>query len=190
MEGDRLPDLSDEELVGRIVRGEDRDRCAEVLVERRQPMLRRSIRRRVRNDDDADDLCQLTWARAYRSLASFDAGKSTFPTWLCTIGLRLAQNLARNRGREAEALDEYANELCTTCDGPEEEYRRKALKHELWTYIHRLPFRQRSPLVRHYIDGRTYAEMSRTFGESKRKLSYHAHAGLAALRRMWTEGET
>lgn len=59
------------------------------LVERHQRRVFGFIRNLVRHGPDAEDLVQDVFVAAFRKLASFDAKRSQFSTWLLTI--------ARNR---------------------------------------------------------------------------------------------
>ena len=56
---------------------------------------------------DAEDLTQETFMRAFRSLATFDADKAAFSTWLGTI----ARNVARKQWQRRRPAQEIDDEL-------------------------------------------------------------------------------
>lgn len=56
----------------------------------------------IRNEDDALDVCQDTFLRAWRGLARFD-GKQAFGAWLRRIATNAAIDLCRARRRRPEA---------------------------------------------------------------------------------------
>jgi RNA polymerase sigma-70 factor (ECF subfamily) len=81
-------------LVERFQRGDQRA-FDEIVVRHRRDVYR--IARRVAGShEDADDVTQETFFRAYRSLAAF-RGESALKTWLFRIALNLAINLGRSR---------------------------------------------------------------------------------------------
>jgi RNA polymerase sigma-70 factor (ECF subfamily) len=96
--------LPDEELI-RLVRSGETDAFAE-FVRRTQRPAYRLARRITRNHEDADDVLQESYAKAYRALDRFEAGRA-FGPWFFTIVARTALSLLR-RGklRAAESLDD------------------------------------------------------------------------------------
>ena len=57
----------------------------------------------VKNRDDASDLCQETFFKAYKSIRSFK-GKSKFSTWLFRIGYFHSLNYLKRRKKQVEIL--------------------------------------------------------------------------------------
>ena len=55
----------------------------------------------VRNQEDAEDLTQEVFFRAYRSLAQFE-GRSSLKTWLYRIATNVSQNEIRRRSRRPQ----------------------------------------------------------------------------------------
>ena len=55
--------------------------------------------RLVKNKDDASDLCQETFFKAYRSIGSFK-GKSKFSTWIFRIGYNLSMTFLKRQKRQ------------------------------------------------------------------------------------------
>jgi RNA polymerase sigma-70 factor, ECF subfamily len=78
----------------------------EALMRRYHAALARMLRAIVRNPEDAEDLLQETFLRAYRYLHRFDRSRP-FGPWLMCIGANLARNhLRRQRGRQEVSLEE------------------------------------------------------------------------------------
>ncbi len=82
-------------------------------VEAFEPLVRLNAPRVVRlayhflgDWEEARDLAQETFARAYLHLARYDAGHP-FGTWLCTITARLATDRLRRRRLARRTLGEY-----------------------------------------------------------------------------------
>ena len=81
-------------LVARIVAGEHG--LYGVLVERYERRLFWSCRRMLGDPDDAEDVVQETFVRAYRHLADYDPQRR-FYTWLYAIARNRCLNLLRRR---------------------------------------------------------------------------------------------
>ncbi|MGE5174887.1 MAG: RNA polymerase sigma factor [Hyphomicrobiales bacterium] len=96
--------LSDGELV-RLVRGGETDAFAE-LVRRTQRAGYRLARRITRNHEDADDVLQDSYVKAYHALDRFTT-HLPFGPWFLTIVSRTALTKIRDgRRRAAEPLDD------------------------------------------------------------------------------------
>ncbi len=95
----------EQEAIRRVLDGE-RDAYA-FLVERYSGPLYRYLVRMVDRPDDAEDLLQEAFLRAYLALASYDPAYR-FSTWLFRIATNLALNRIRAAGRvvSLEALRE------------------------------------------------------------------------------------
>lgn len=78
------------------------------LVARHQQALRGFLRRYVGHWADADDLAQEAFVTAWSRLSRFE-GRSSFRTWICGIGYRIARDAKRAHGRaqirDADWLD-------------------------------------------------------------------------------------
>lgn len=104
--------FSDDEVVERV-RGGD-TALYEVLMRRYNQRLFRIARAILRDDDEAEDVVQDAYLRAYASLYQF-AGKAKFSTWLAKITVHEAssrlrqrkrlQDLAVNRNREPQRME-------------------------------------------------------------------------------------
>ncbi|MGA2990377.1 MAG: sigma-70 family RNA polymerase sigma factor [Candidatus Korobacteraceae bacterium] len=91
----RQQSLSDEEVVAQVLAG-NAD-MFEVLMRRYNQRLYRVARAILRNDDEAEDVMQDAYVRAYEHLDQF-AGRAKFSTWLTRIAVHEA--LARqHRGK-------------------------------------------------------------------------------------------
>src|ERR1043166_6508032 len=77
-----------------------------VLVDRHSRSVFRLAYRMTGNQQDAEDVVQETFMRAYRQLHRWEAG-SSFSTWLYRIAANYSLDLVRARKRHAEtAIDE------------------------------------------------------------------------------------
>jgi RNA polymerase sigma factor (sigma-70 family) len=75
-----------------------RDKAFERMLDQYQKPIYFYIRRMVLDHDDADDVCQNTFIKAWKGLDQF-RGDSKVSTWLYRIALHRALNVKRNQGR-------------------------------------------------------------------------------------------
>ncbi|MFB3817371.1 MAG: sigma-70 family RNA polymerase sigma factor [Candidatus Methylomirabilales bacterium] len=166
MEGLEGPE-DDRQLVERAARG-DREAFG-VLVERHQHRAFNLAYRLVRNREDALDVAQEAFARAYASLGSFK-GQASFTTWLHRIVVNQAIDWLR-RGRRTEAAyddqrpaPEDAAADPAAPDDPASLLQHKQVQALLAEGLDRLPPAHRAVLVLREVEGMSYDEIGRAVG--------------------------
>jgi RNA polymerase sigma-70 factor (ECF subfamily) len=92
----------DEDLVRRAKRSDGK--AFGDLVLRYQDKIYRLARRMTETDEDAEDVLQEAFVKAYKSLPKFE-GKSKFSTWLYRITVNLALMKLRKKKIDAVSLD-------------------------------------------------------------------------------------
>jgi RNA polymerase sigma-70 factor (ECF subfamily) len=93
----------DESLVG-LARKGDLDAFG-VLTKRYQNKIYRLARRMTETDEDAEDVLQEAFVKAFRSLSGFK-GRSKFSTWLYRITVNLALMKLRRKKLDSVSLNE------------------------------------------------------------------------------------
>lgn len=144
----------------------DTDAFAEI-VDRYQGMVNSVVGRALRNPDDAADVAQEVFVRAYRSLHTFRAD-AKFSTWLYRIALntalRHAGQCARERRLRVEQDPEMPDLLSTLptdpAEGPEEQAWQRISHERLHKAVHALPDKQRAVIVLHYFEGKSCEEIA------------------------------
>lgn len=154
--------MDDEELVLKAKQG---DLAAfEELIRHHQQGLFLFIYRIVNNSDDAEELAQEAWVRAYKSLKGFK-GKSGFKTWLYRIGMNLALNF-RTRTKPIEELSEFLPAPDTY--QPEETFRQKQREEIVKEALLRLSVDQRTAIVLSLYERMSYKEIAEVMRRSVR----------------------
>jgi RNA polymerase sigma factor (sigma-70 family) len=92
----------DEEIINRILKGDQS--VFALLVERYQNYVFTLILRFTDNREDAEELAQDVFVKAYRSLADF-RGDSKFSTWLFTIARTTCLSFLRKKKLDTLSLD-------------------------------------------------------------------------------------
>ena len=139
---------TDSELVAASLAG-NRDAFG-LLVERHQRHVYQLCYRFVGNHEDASDLAQDVFIRAFRSLKTFK-GDAALGTWLYRIAVNVSLNKVSVKSSKAEPLDVLlrTNDLRVVADA--ESASDAVLRHEragqVRAAIARLPKKQRATLI-------------------------------------------
>lgn len=94
----------DNELIKGTLRGDDR--CFALLVDRYKDMVMAVAMRVVKNREDAEDLTQDVFIKAYTSLGKFK-GESKFSTWLFRIAYNEALGLCRSSHPDTVPVEDW-----------------------------------------------------------------------------------
>lgn len=157
---------SDAELVGAVLKGDQTS--YRVIVDRYQGRVYAVIYGMVRNQEDARDLTQETFVRAYQNLSRFRV-ESGFYTWLYRIAMNTTiDHLRRQKKRAHEAFEDGVATRETGgvmsdgvhMDGPGKSLERKRLHARLLSALDELPEDQRQVIVLREVDGLSYKEIS------------------------------
>lgn len=170
----KMGESQDQDILDGFKTTQGQNMAFNLLVNRYQERLYWHIRRMVVDHDDADDLVQNTFIKAFKGLANF-RGDSQLYTWL----YRIATNecitfLKKKRTKFFVPIVDVENELSQSLeadalmDGNEIEMR-------LQKAILKLPEKQRLVFNMKYFDEMKYEAMSEVLGTSvgALKASYH-----------------
>jgi RNA polymerase sigma-70 factor (ECF subfamily) len=175
----------DDALVRRC-RKDDHDAFAE-LVERYKHKVYWLVRRMI-GLEEAEDLTQEVFLRAYRALPGFRP-EGTFHTWLYKIARNLCISELRKRGRRGEqvSLDETGEEkvhwlLPDSLDDAEEQIQAKELSSAIRNLVDELPEHYRTVLTLFYLDQLRYEEIAEVVDMPLGTVKTHLHRARLRLR--------
>lgn len=165
--------LDDNELMQMLREPRTQREGFAVLVNQYSQPLYWKIRRIVLSHDDANDVLQNTFVKAWSNLAQF-RGKSSLSTWLFRIAINEALDFVRRQKAASKvSADEEPGVAARLMgdpyfDGDEAQAR-------LQEAIARLPEVQRTVFTLKYFDEMKYSEMSKVLdtSEGALKASYH-----------------
>lgn len=174
---------TDEELVDAARNGDDRS--FEELVRRTYTDLYNLARRLVSDPDDATDVVQDAYLRAFRSIRKF-RGDAKFSTWMHRITANCAAtHLGRRRRHRHDALDEEVTVIDTRPDNdPEARADAALLRVRLEEAIADLPPKLRAVVVLRDLYDFDHASIARELGISESAAKVRLHR---ARRRLRTE---
>jgi RNA polymerase sigma-70 factor (ECF subfamily) len=162
-------DVSDQELVARCQAGDQQ--AFDTLVLRHQQRALNVAYQLLRNQEDAMEVAQDAFVRAYRSIHDF-RGDAAFTTWLHQIVVNLARNKHRwwtRRGREKTmSLDQpletsngpVETQIASTAPAPDEQALQREFLGRLDGCMGRLPRKYREVLVLRNVEELSYEEIA------------------------------
>jgi RNA polymerase sigma factor (sigma-70 family) len=170
----------------------DQDRQLSETIEREQVRLRNFIRRRVDDENDAEDILQDVFSElveAYRLMQPIEQ----VGAWL----FRVARNRIIDRFRKSTTKPETLREVAVAEDGellmledllpspdagPEAAYARTVLLEELTDALEELPQEQREVFIAHEIEGHSFKELAAETSLSVNTLLSRKHYAVIHLR--------
>jgi RNA polymerase sigma-70 factor (ECF subfamily) len=146
-------------------------------IHRHEAEIMRFILRATGDRDDALDLFQETWLRAYRSYRLLDSAEGLRP-WLFRIASNLCLNRKRDRGRRARVISDI--EFSEENAGGVSAIQDSAL--HLKSMLDRLPNKQRQAVVMRKLGGLEYSEIASALGCSEEAARAGVYLALKKLK--------
>ena len=138
-------------------------RAFEALAEPCEKMVWGVCWKMMQNRQDAEDAAQTTMLKAWEKIGTF-TGNAAFSTWLYRIAVTTCMDALRRRNvRDAasvDALSESGFDIPSPDPLPPEQLEQKERKERLLSALALLADEQRLPLLRFYMDGKSYEEIA------------------------------
>jgi RNA polymerase sigma-70 factor, ECF subfamily len=188
----RQTPLQDAEIISAALAGSS-DAFAE-LQRLYSRQLFSTIFRITRNREDAEDVLQDTFLRAYLSLRHFQ-GRSSVYSWLTRIAINSALMLLRKRRSHPEVCIDISSEPENDvahlepkdpCLNPEQICDQRQRCANIHRAIERLRASLREPLKTRIAHGSSLEEMARTMGTTKAAVKARLHRARTRLDATWT----
>ncbi|HEY6547306.1 MAG TPA: sigma-70 family RNA polymerase sigma factor [Vicinamibacteria bacterium] len=183
---------TDEELVASSLAGDPS--AFDLLVLRWDRKIQGAIYRLMGSEEEARDLCQEAFLKAYRGLGGFK-GEAKFSSWLYQIALNLCRDrMRRRRGRVMVSLDALEadaqgqilrDEGASTQDLVEA----RDMQQRVRAAVMALPDDQREVIVLKEYEGLTFQEIAEVLGLPVSTVKTRLYRGLDRMReRLVSEG--
>jgi RNA polymerase sigma-70 factor, ECF subfamily len=163
----RTSEQIDQELVLRVQRG---DKTAyDHLVRKYQYKIIQMVNRFVKDPNEAQDVAQEAFIKAYRALGNF-RGESAFYTWLYRIAVNTAKNYLVSRARRYSQFEIDAQEAeqlgslpqLKNLDTPEQQLLNDEIVEHIKSAIDKLPEEMRMAIMLREFEGLSYEEIALT----------------------------
>ena len=177
---------TDEELVARSVGG-DNESFNQLMLRWERPIYALAYRT-IGREEEARDVCQETFLRAFRALPRF-RGQAKFSSWLYRIALNLCRDWMRRERRaptvqppeDADLTDLAA--AAEPSESIEELVARRDLTRLVEAAMTHLPDEQRTAIVLKEYHGLTFQEIAEVVGCPLSTVKTRLYQGLTVLRR-------
>jgi RNA polymerase sigma-70 factor (ECF subfamily) len=177
---------TDEELVARSMGG-DLDSFNQLVLRWERPIYALAYRV-IGREEDARDVCQETFLRAFRALKGFK-GQAKFSSWLYRITLNLCRDWIRRERRQPIAqapegvdLIELAAEA-TPSESVEELVARREIGRAVARAMADLPDEQRTAIILKEYHGLTFQEIADLLDCPLSTVKTRLYQGLTVLRK-------
>jgi len=174
----------------RDARKGDTSAFEELVTRHRDRIFARALSM-MRNEEEAIDLSQEAWVKAWQRLEQFQ-GESSFTTWITRIVINLCLDQLRKQKRQrAESIEEMDEEtggverqMPVVTVNPTERLERGELRQRIDRALDQLSHEHRTVLVLHEFEEMEYKEIAKTMGCSIGTVMsrlFYARRKLAAL---------
>jgi RNA polymerase sigma-70 factor (ECF subfamily) len=185
----RMGKLSDEYLLEMTVQGNGQS--FGILVERWEQRIFRFICRYTGNIEEARDLTQDTFTKAFQNLSRL-SDPARFSSWLYKIALNECRmRFRRSRGIQQVSFDDVQTETEKKehhrIDSPEELAARNESVERLKSAFNRLPEEQREVILMKEYQGLRFYEISGILGIPLSTAKSRMYLGLKTLKRIMEE---
>ena len=151
-------DISDANLVKRFIEGDRR--AFDRIVERYEKKIFAVAFRMMGNEDEALDIAQETFIKAYEHIGSFHGDSKLF-TWLYRIATNCSINALRKKKlKETFLLDKERSYIPTPVPDPEREFKAVMIRERVDRAVKTLPPKQKSVFILRQFEGLSFAEIA------------------------------
>ncbi len=168
----------------------DVDSCFERLVLAYQDRLYTFALRLTASPQDAEEIAQDTFVRAYRALAGYPPERVrmlALRPWLYQIALNVFRNRVRGRQLQLVSLDKLDGTREREPEGDARERPDLVLEHaenerELSALVAALPERYRVAVILRHVEGFSYGELAALLNQPIGTVKANVHRGVQLLR--------
>jgi RNA polymerase sigma-70 factor, ECF subfamily len=179
-----LAALSEADLVAASLAGQPG--AFDLIVERHRRQVYQLCYRFVGNHEDASDLTQDVFLRAFRALGRFK-GNAALATWLYRIGVNVCLNRLAVKTPRNEPIDE-ALHVDVRSESASERVLREERAAQVRAAVARLPRKQRAALILRMYHDLSHQEIAETLGSSVGAVKANVFHALQNLKKLLPEG--
>jgi len=178
------------EAGGEVERARSGDSDAfRLLVEQHSHAIFRLAFRMTGNEEDAEDVVQETFLRAYRQLDKYEA-RSSFSTWLYRIASNYSLDLIRSRKRHEEKRERGSVEdrdilqsIAVDSPGPDRLLYGSQVKDRVNAALNELSAQERTAFVLRHFEGQSIQEIGEALGAGTNATKHSIFRAVQKLRK-------
>ena len=148
------------------------------LVEQYEKPVYNVALRMLRNSEDARDIAQTVFMKAYQNLSSYDP-QYKFYSWIYRMAINESLNILRVRGRDAGPVDER---IAEDGAGPSELLAGEQRRDVVLAAVDRLKPEHRAVIVLRYFVDRNYEDMGEILGIDARTVKSRLYTARQLLK--------
>ena len=172
-----MDDVDEKTLVSRSLNGDPR--AFETLIRLHEKVLYNVALRMTNNCEDARDLTQTTFLKAYRSLGSFD-GRHKFFSWVYRILINETLNHLKRRRPQQQVAESLASHEA----GPEDLLQSRETRQRVYAALLELPADQRQLVVLRHLLEMSYPEIQEVVRLPEKTIKWRLYEARQALARV------
>jgi len=162
----------------------------DAIVRRHQRRVHRFLLMLLRDPDEADNLTQECFLRAYQNRSTF-RGESSLETWLLRIAANLARDHVRNRkagfwkrllGLDGDNNDGMADQLATSEASPEQALLAREDVRAVWSAANQLSQQQRAVFLLRFVEEMELTEIASALGLQVGSVKTHLFRAVQTVR--------
>lgn len=176
------PNASDEPLVAAFLASDEPDVACRALVHKYWPALVSSIRLRVRNERDAEEIAQDTFAKAFRSVHRLES-RRCFAAWLFRIASNQTTDFLR-RNKRMVSLEELTDKGLVPATEDLDDLESREVLDQVLGAVSRLPEKYRLAITLRYLLGLPAKRMAQELGEPEGTIRNRVFRALGKLKEM------
>lgn len=182
---DTQPSVQDDrELIARFQQGDES--AFNALVRKYQEPVYQTARRLLNSHEEAQDVSQDTFIRAYTALGEF-RGEASFSTWIYRIAVNLGLNVLRRRKlRQFLSFNNPGLTIASRTPAPDQQVERNELMTAIEAAIERLPTKQKIVFTLRYFQNLPHAEIATILNRDVGTIKANYHQAIRKLQKAVT----
>jgi RNA polymerase sigma-70 factor, ECF subfamily len=185
-----MPERTDEEIAVEVQKGDAES--FRILIERYEPKMARYAKRFLFATDDAKDLLQEVFIKAYVNIRSFDATRR-FSPWIYRIAHNEFVNALKKKTKERDNISLFYVDVLfphpVAKETADEGSGRRELKEILEGSLEQLSRKYREPLVLYYLEDMDYKEIAEVLHIPVSTVGVRLQRGKTLLRKLLKNDE-
>lgn len=170
--------LSDQKLVSQTLQG---DQFAYAyLVDRYKKQIYNLMYRHTYSPDDAAEMTQDIFCKAYEKLQTYQPEKSFF-SWLYTMALNMSRDRKRKQNYHYERIEQLSHEMEKSTSSPGKHVESSEQAEQLWRALDNLSANRKEMVILRYRHEHSIQDLAEIFNLSESAVKMRLHRALADL---------